>query len=339
MAATTKLRSLLKRIEHNPQHRMYRYLCQKFIEYLEYTEHLTIDVLGQHNATGLPVITEMNYKHRWKENYQKAILAKFYKLDEWFESDPKDISFISLTTYQDGAFSARVKGHRLAIHESWELLNESKRKLLDIIKKQLRPDGLDYIWVLEPHLKKDTGYPHLHALFFTKFTESELEYIKKMWVEVYEAGSEKHAVKIETSEKQESIEKLRNYLIKYMSKTFVTDNSKYTQYNWTPGQLVFNAIGWLKKYRFWSTSRSLTKVMKMSDDYGQEPNFYDPDCIEHTFLDELNKAKNNITYYKTRLKYKGRIIAQMWQGDKYTFELMNNYLNYIKNKGKNTLGF
>ena len=50
---------------------------------------------------------------------------------------------------------------------------------------------------------------------------------------------------------------LRNYLMKYLAKTFVE-----TIPDWAPEELVFNAIGWKEGYRFFGCSRDLSHVMR-----------------------------------------------------------------------------
>jgi hypothetical protein len=50
---------------------------------------------------------------------------------------------------------------------------------------------------------------------------------------------------------------LRNYLMKYLAKTFIE-----TMPDWSPEELVFNAIAWKKGHRFFGYSRDLSNVMR-----------------------------------------------------------------------------
>jgi hypothetical protein len=59
------------------------------------------------------------------------------------------------------------------------------------------------------------------------------------------------------SHKTGDISSLRNYLMKYLAKTFIE-----TMPDWTPEELVFNAIAWWEGYRFFGCSQDLSRVMK-----------------------------------------------------------------------------
>jgi hypothetical protein len=50
---------------------------------------------------------------------------------------------------------------------------------------------------------------------------------------------------------------LRNYLIKYLAKTFIK-----TIPDWSPEELVFNAIAWKEDYRFFGCSWELSIAMR-----------------------------------------------------------------------------
>lgn len=55
--------------------------------------------------------------------------------------------------------------------------------------------------------------------------------------------------------KSGEIKSLRNYLLKYLAKTFVE-----TIPEWTPEELVFNAIAWKQGYRFFDCSWDLSDI-------------------------------------------------------------------------------
>lgn len=181
------------------------------------------------------------YIHRWTDIYHKSILAKFYILDDWMKNNPGMVTMFTLTTYQgsksrfnDGSYSREVKGRNLTILECFDLLRESRTKFLNVLRNRYR--GINYFWVLEPHA---TGYPHCHLVVFQEFSDVEQKEIKRLWSEKYQAGSYKRGIKISSKRSDESIQFIRNYLMKYMTKQFGKGDNP-----WTYGELLFNAIVW-----------------------------------------------------------------------------------------------
>ena len=90
-----------------------------------------------------------------------------------------------------------------------------------------------------PEPQPESGYPHLHAGFFTKFTNDEKDRLKNHLSRVVKAGDFKHALdfSFEQNFNNGEVESLRNYIMKYLMKTFVE-----TIPDWTPEKLVFNAL-------------------------------------------------------------------------------------------------
>lgn len=231
-------------------------ISQNFKKYLNGTKGYSFRLIGT-NKDG-KIVKKIPYIHRWTRIYQKSILAKFYKLDEWMKDNPSVVSMFTLSTYQgsisrfnDGSYSEKIKGHRLSIGECFDLLKNSRTKLLDIIRHNY--PGINYVWVLEPH---ETGFPHCHLVIFKEFTESEQNAIKALWTCKYQAGSIERGVKITSKNSDESILSIRNYLMKYMSKQFGTGEP------WTDGELLFNAMVWDTGTRMWGASKELTAVMR-----------------------------------------------------------------------------
>lgn len=231
-------------------------ISQRFVKYLNDTKDYVFRLIGTHNNG--EVVKNVPYIHRWTRIYQKSILAKFYKLDEWMKDNPGVVSMFTLTTYQgsisgfnDGSFSEKVKGHRLSIDECFDLLKESRTKLLDAIRNKY--PGINYVWILEPH---KTGFPHCHLVIFKAFTESEQNAIKTLWSSKYQAGSIDRGITITSKNSDESILSIRNYLMKYMSKQFGTGEP------WTKEELLFNAMVWKTGTRMWGASKELTAVMR-----------------------------------------------------------------------------
>lgn len=257
---------LANQIKYEPDKVQYYEICQKFVNYIHETFFLKFLVKGQFEDGSL---TErvVPYIHRWTSPYRNSILAKFYQLEKYIENNPTPLTMLTLTTYQAGEFSIQQKGHPVTISESFEILNKNWKKLINLIRTRIRP-GISFVWVLEPHTRHNTGYPHLHAILFTEFTEEEKKRIKKLWSEKYHAGSFEHGVDFSVKPIEESIKSMRNYLMKYFSKMFFDSGSKFWSTDWTTGQLVFNAVARENKYRLGGASRDLSKAMarKIDDD-------------------------------------------------------------------------
>ncbi len=201
-----------------------------------------------------------SYIHRWTEVYRKRQLARLYKLDDWWKENKGPVTMLTLTTYQDGEYSRSMKGELVSIEESFEILKDGWDKLSKILRKYL--PGIPYIWVVEPH---KTGYPHRHVILFTAVPEDLQEKIKHLWSEKYCAGSMDHGVDFTLTTPDEDIDCIRNYLMKYIAKGFISTGSKFTETPWTKQELVYNAIIWDKKYRTFQPSRALQKVMKKEE--------------------------------------------------------------------------
>lgn len=232
-------------------------ISQNFLNYLQKTKNIKFRLKGTNK--GESIVKTVPFIHRWTTPYQKSIMAKFYQLENWMTEKLIVVSMFTLTTYQgstskfnNGSYSEKIKGHRLSIGECFDLLKESRTKLLDLIRHYY--PGINYFWILEPH---KTGFPHCHLLLFREFTEAEQTAIKTLWSKKYEAGSFDKGIEITSKNSDDSIKSIRNYLLKYMSKQFGIGDE-----NWTNEELLFNAIVWSTKTRMWGASKELTAVMK-----------------------------------------------------------------------------
>lgn len=116
---------------------------------------------------------------------------------------------------------------------------------------------MSYFWIVEP--QSESGYPHIHAGYFTEFTDAEKDRLKNHWSQVVKAGDYIHGLdfSFEQPHKSGDVKSLKNYLMKYLTKTFIE-----TIPDWTPEELVFNAIAWNEGYRFFGCSRDLSVAMK-----------------------------------------------------------------------------
>jgi len=259
---------LLARVKNHPRLSKYYSWCGQFIAYLLHKEDLQIVVRGVaprwkrgwHKRSRRMfmerVVFFKPYMHRWKSPYMKMRIAKLYLLDQWATANPLPLTLLTFTTYQDSAYAKRMIGKRNSIEDSWKILNTGFRKASLIIRNKIRP-GVSYFWVVEPHPK--SGYPHIHAGFFTEFTDTEIERLKNHWSKVIKAGDKKHGldISLKIRHARGEILSLRDYLMKYLAKTFHS-----TIPDWSPEELVFNAIAWKKGYRFFGCSRNLSRAMK-----------------------------------------------------------------------------
>jgi len=117
--------------------------------------------------------------------------------------------------------------------------------------------GESYFWIIEPQI--GSGYPHIHAGYFTEFTDNEKDRLKNHWSKIIKAGDYKHGLDFSFKSDYQAgdISSFRNYLMKYMGKTFIENIP-----DWGSEELVFNAIALKQGYRFFGCSRDLSTAMK-----------------------------------------------------------------------------
>lgn len=229
---------------------------------------------GEYQPDDAPLLEDTTltfpYIHRWKSEYRRSVLAKFYQLEDWYEQNPTPITMLTLTTYQDGAYSRQVLGESFTIPESFGLLKNSWVYLRHAIKYYL-PDT-SWCWIMEPH---KTGYPHLHAVLFSDVSKGIQASIKNLWATKYNAGSYEHGVDFTANKPGQSVQSIRNYLMKYVAKGFTSTGSKFGEGDtWGAGELVFNALAWKNKWRFFGASRDLCKVMAYNKEKDESVKWY-----------------------------------------------------------------
>lgn len=223
---------------------------RRFRQYLSQTMGQKIDMWGMATRSGEleDVYASIPYVHRWTDVYRKKTLAKFYLLETWWNCHRPPLAMLTLTTYQSGAHSVRIRGHRVTREESFEILKQSWDKLLMALRYYLGP--FDYVGLLEPH---KSGYPHLHVLLFREVSEGLQERVRGLWCDKYEAGSREHGVDF-TVKNLDDIKSVKNYLMKYLGKSFY-------EYQNNHNYLIFNTIVWERGYRLFTCSRHLSRVM------------------------------------------------------------------------------
>ena len=233
-----------------------------FRAYISRTHACKFHIHGKVSINGKQEISDKNveYVHRWTAIYRKAILSKFYQLQDWWEKNPTPITLLSLTTYQDLKYRQNDDSPRLSIEEGFDTLKKGWRWLSVWLRKWY-PD-IEYVHIMEPHR---SGYPHMHVILFGDLPVSAQEDIRRLWSEKYKAGSFEHGVDFSIRSPDNGIKSIRNYLMKYIQKTLINGKtgSKFENEinNWTPGELLFNATIKAHKWRLWGASLFLSKVM------------------------------------------------------------------------------
>jgi len=247
---------LLSVIRMDKRLRQYYHISRSFVDYLRFMDSMGLCVSGFNNRDNKGIDKYFVANHRWTTGYRKKLLAKLYLLDEYIKQNPSSITLLTLTVYQDGDYSEEMTGKKLTIPESFELLKKSWKKLSMMIRNIL--PGTEYIWIVEPH---ESGYPHLHVVLFSDVSIGIQERIKTLWSKNYRAGSFEHGADFEIRRPEQAIESLRNYLMKYIAKGFISTDSRYGGDGWSASELVFNACVWDGGYRTFQPSRGLQSLL------------------------------------------------------------------------------
>ena len=125
-------------VKFHPILNRYYSLCWQFLTYLWDKEHVQIIIEGyDHQQDGM-VFSFKPYMHRWKPEYMKARIAKFYLLDEWAKNNPLPLSLLTFTTYHDSEYARRMRGKGCTIEESWDLLKVGFWKASLLIRNKIR---------------------------------------------------------------------------------------------------------------------------------------------------------------------------------------------------------
>lgn len=243
-------------VKNHPKLSRYYRLCWDFIDYLRDKENMHIRIEGYDERKADTVDIIKPYMHRWKPEYMRARLAKLYLLDTWAKNQTLPLSMLTFTTYHESYYSHRKIGKRYTIEQSWDILKNGFWRASMLIRNKIRKN-ISYFWIVEPQI--ESGYPHIHAGYFTEFTDYEKDRLKNHWSKVVEGGDYRHGLDFSFKSEYQpgDISSFRNYLMKYMGKTFIDGIS-----DWEPEELVFNAIGWNEGYRFFGCSRDLSNAMK-----------------------------------------------------------------------------
>jgi len=223
-----------------------------FKDYLENTADMRIVAHGYNWDTEQYVGKTMPYIHRFTEIYMRSLAAKMYKLEEWHKETQKPVTLITLTTSHRGK-------------DIYEAFDDLKNGWFHLYKHlQLKYPKFDYYYIFEPH---KTGYPHIHVMIFEDIPNDVLNEFKTLWSKKWNLGSYNHGLDGDNRNEdgvKEDISSLRNYLMKYLSKSIMAYSSNVNDKNveMTPAIFVFHSVAWDGKYRLWGCSRALSKVMR-----------------------------------------------------------------------------
>ena len=192
------------------------------------------------------------YRTRWSNEYKRGMIAKMYGVEEYLKKCSRGgvVTLLTLTGYQGGETSREVKGKVVSRGELYEDMKQGWRLLSNLLSK-VSP-GLEYVWVMEPH---KSGYPHMHVAIFGYVSKDLQERLSWLWSEKYEVGSVEHGLDFSVKSVKESIQSVRNYLMKYITKGIGGEGRK----KWTVEEWVYHAIAWKNRHRYIGMSRSISR--------------------------------------------------------------------------------
>lgn len=123
------LRDLLREIRYDPLLKYYWKLSRNFVIYLNQMNKACFIVSGFDQVRNKSASNVGKYIHRWTSIYRKRLMAKLYLLDHWWKEHKGPVTLLTLTTYQAGEYSQRIKGKKVSIEKSFLMLKEGWDKL------------------------------------------------------------------------------------------------------------------------------------------------------------------------------------------------------------------
>lgn len=254
-----------------------------FCGYLAETKNKTFRIKGRYTDSGEETDKVIPYVHRWTEIYKKSILAKLWQLECVVGADLKEVTMITLTTYQRG----------VSPEAALDKLKESYKKLMECLRYAF--GTTDFFYVLEPH---KSGYPHIHMLYCKVLSKKEKQHVRELWSKKYEAASQQHGIKFSEPKRSKngffeagSVGRIRGYLMKYIKKSVYKPDEVIDSYNGVVGnfgmekyELLFNALLKKTKTRLWNCSRNFSKIMKRPE---KEKGAWECTEVSQYYKDEL----------------------------------------------------
>lgn len=299
---------VLAEIAKSKEFRKYRYICIAFAAYLQKTATKKIHIDGYDTLACRPIQRDLEYIHRFTSVYKNAQYAKFSQLQDWWESRPVPVNFLTLT----GSWKTKT------IPEAFEILRDGWRAFsANLRAMRNKKDILEYVWVFEPHpgdhgAGSNLGYPHMHIIIFGSLTDDEIHRLKTLWAKHYKIGSYKRGAYFDEKRRESThvnVEHLRAYLLKYITKTLNVDDMTVPHFVFLACCWNFyDRAQWAQKipkektgggytavstgggaFRLWGASRALTTIMKY------HPKKYDATrCGENWFRDGQKPDTNSV---------------------------------------------
>lgn len=189
------------------------HLIDNFDQFLVDKENSYISLEGEFLKDGSMAVKKVPIVYSCDQAYKNRQMAKLYRLNEWYNSlipSRRVVTMMTLTTHQRD-----FKNY----FDQYDFLRDSWLKLKDVMKKPDELGDFEYVVIAEPH---KTGFAHYHILIFKAVTNDQASRYKKLWNEKYAAGSESRGVDI-TVNKAGALRSVKNYLMKYLAKTFTMD--------------------------------------------------------------------------------------------------------------------
>lgn len=267
-------------------------VVQIFESYIQDYENIILNVEGVHKKK--LTLENFNFKmtNRWTHVYKRRTLAKFYKLEKWYDSEGRPpVTMMTLTSKQSD----------FNIADQMRFINDGRNKLFDVIRHDY--PKIQYVYVAEPH---KSGYMHFHVLFFRRFTDADKKRYREMWVNKFKIGGYKSALSF--SRVTREIKSVKNYLMKYLEKTFSDVSSKMK----SAGEWLFNAyVHYVSRrdtkgsgVRFYNTSRQIASAIKLDPNekvllvkrvtmisFGDESVIYVNENFDSELMDIINKSE------------------------------------------------
>lgn len=229
----------------------------EFQRWLKKVNNLTILLKGYTHypdgkTGGIDPFTQIEYSKksatRWSDDYVKTVLARLYKLKEVLKDTP--VLMGSFTCPHEYNIFVKQVNPGLDIPTCFDILRKAWPLFRAHLHKRFHRT-IQVVRIWEPH---DMGYPHFHAIFIGRFTDSDKEWMAATWADCIRYPSAKeHAL---NWSKTTSIEFPVAYLMKYMTKTLY-----HTYSSWDAPVWVFNAVAWKHRIRLFQTSVEIGRLI------------------------------------------------------------------------------
>jgi hypothetical protein len=316
----------------------YSNIVLNFMDYLEDKSYQHFMLESRRISTGKEFVSIFPYIHRWTDQYRLKLYKKFNNLQGWIDSgnidytgkeehpdywqyidsvkDVNDITFVTLTTYKGDGWSKQQIGESWDIERSFIELYAAWDRFTKMMRKYY--PNVQYIGIPECHLKKYSGYPHIHAIFFCKMSDEMKHTLKTLYKQTgsYDHGLDFKPVKYCT------IANVNRYIGAYMSTNFIGDFFWYRPVKDVAALLVYHAIMKYGKFRGLLVSQDLGKVISIKKEDS------DPDIL-HYRMTLVSKDNQFVIFDKDSLtvdvSYEDLIINVVTEGGEGLEEIFDNF--------------